>query len=186
MYTHAFGSQELLVPLELEVELELLELVLVLPVVLELLELVLLVVLPVVELELLELVLLVVEPELELVVLDVELELELVVPFPPVDPLFSVPPQEAPRAPSAAVRAVKRLAWSWKDLFMGSSPSIPRCPDGSESISTPPPNSRAAMDQCRPSARKRLRNPYEPAVPIELQVAEAEPGAQSTSRSYDQ
>jgi hypothetical protein len=38
-------------------------------------------------------------------------------------------------------------------------------------------------DQCRPSARKRLRKPYDPAVPSELQVAEADPGGQSTSRS---
>jgi hypothetical protein len=41
-------------------------------------------------------------------------------------------------------------------------------------------------DQCKPSARKRLRKPCAPTPPSELQIGEAEPGAQSTSRSYDQ
>ena len=37
-----------------------------------------------------------------------------------------------------------------------------------------------------PSAMKRARKPCVPAPPSELHVGEAEPGGQSTSRSYDQ
>src|SRR5258705_9841334 len=38
----------------------------------------------------------------------------------------------------------------------------------------------------RPALWKRCRKPCAPAPPSELQVGDAEPGGQSTSRSYDQ